>query len=105
MKRILALLVIWPALASAQTYNYQITSGSFIGLTGVLTFAGNGFTGGGFSPGMSTFGPLSLDGWTGSLSWSAQDLTDTCYSRIQGTSSGHAEPTSHRAACQAICVY
>jgi hypothetical protein len=68
MKRILALLVIWPALASAQTYNYQITSGSFIVLTGVLTFAGNGFTGGGFSPGMSTFGPLSLDGWTGSLS-------------------------------------
>jgi hypothetical protein len=76
MKRILALLVIWPALASAQTYNYQITSGSFIGLTGVLTFAGNGFTGGGFSPGMSTFGPLSLDGWTGSLSWYDADNGD-----------------------------
>jgi hypothetical protein len=76
MKRILALLVIWPALASAQTYNYQITNGSFIGLTGVLTFAGNGFTGGGFSPGMSTFGPLSLDGWTGSLSWYDADNGD-----------------------------
>jgi hypothetical protein len=77
MKQLIALLLALPAIASAQVSStYTITTGSFNGQTGVLTFAGDGFIGGGFSPGMQTFGPFNFDDWFGSLSWYDADNGD-----------------------------
>jgi hypothetical protein len=82
MKRLIALMLVIPAIASAQQVfgTFEITSGSFNGQTGVLTLTGPNFSAFGTS---SELGPIGSDFF--GVPWSATGRLGTGFQWSDGS--------------------